>query len=101
MSIGEVLDRDGRVADELAGRPVQLVALEHSGRLRLDDLEVALAAAEVHVDRRGVHIAVGILVRDEAGDVDVDHDERRTQHLRVARGLLDDARRLARDDPRR
>jgi hypothetical protein len=79
-----VLDRQSRVADELGDAPVDARAVEDGCRGAGDRTQLRLPDGEVDVDRRGVHVAVGVLVGDEARDVDVRDDQRRREQLQRA-----------------
>ena len=89
-----------RVPDELADAPLD--ARGHRGA-RLPrprrGRDRSRPRCDVDVDRRGVDVAVGVLVGDEPRDVDVDDEQRRPQELRVAGALLEHARGEAGHDP--
>jgi hypothetical protein len=68
-----------------AGSPTSWVTLQSTPEpssadaAALDRTQLRLPDGEVDVDRRGVHVAVGVLVGDEARDVDVRDDQRRRE----------------------
>ena len=97
--LGEMLDRQRRVADELPNAPVDAVAVEDRGRLRLHDRELALAGGDVHVDRRRVDVPVGVFVGHEPRDVHVDDQQRGTEETRIPRALFEDPGRQIGDHP--
>ena len=98
--LGEVLDGQRRVSDELMHRPVDTPragSTEGCRRGIRHGRQLRLARRGIQIYRGGVDVAVGVLVGDEARDVDVRHDQRRSEELRVARRFFQHPRRLVGD----
>ena len=70
--VGEVLDREGGIADELPNAPVDAVAVEDRSGLGLHPGEFAFADGDVHIDGRRMHVSVRVFIRHEPGHIDMD-----------------------------